>query len=181
MGTSLCGMNADRCVQRPSRQYIENKWGYGSIIVGLQRTQYDNICSLRIFARIDEVVALLARELNLTIPGPKVYVPQIPPEFIHGPDQFIVPYDTDGNLSEDVRTIWDLRDGQKMIVNGGPGDGFKGKMKEKSNGHYRICTAMIREGDRNHGKGFCNYVLGNWWVETAVNGKWPTIPIKNID
>jgi len=182
MGTSLCGMNADRCVTTPGKKYIRDRTGYGAVIVGLQQTQYDKICSLRIFARIDEVCALLAEELKMKIPEYSPYVPDIPKEAIVEPDVFRVPYDADGNLTKNKSdwVIWDLREGQKMFVNGGPGDGFKGKMNNKGFlGHYRITTPNIREGCLSHGKGFVRFVVGSWWVETAVKGLWPTLPIKN--
>jgi len=181
MGTSLCGMNADNCVVKPAQKYRKNGDGCGSVIVGLQRTQYDKICSLRIFARIDTVVALLAEEMKIVIPPLTDYQPDIPAGAQIGPHQFRVPYDTEGNLSNDTHTIWDLREGQKMVVCAGPGEGFSGKMNaETGRDHYVVTTAVIREGDKNHGKGFCKYALGSWWVETATKGLWPTLPIRNV-
>merc|ERR1712217_853576 len=38
------------------------------IIVNLQKTPLDNLCSLRIFAKIDDVMVLLIKELGLEIP-----------------------------------------------------------------------------------------------------------------
>merc|ERR1712241_485232 len=38
------------------------------VIVNLQRTPLDNVCSLRIFAKIDDVMVPLMKELGLEIP-----------------------------------------------------------------------------------------------------------------
>ena len=39
--------------------------GFGTVIVALQQTQYDSASSLRIFAKIDSVMQLLAEEMAL--------------------------------------------------------------------------------------------------------------------
>lgn len=182
MGTSLCGMNADNCVVKPAKKYKAKDYGCGAVIVGLQRTQYDKICSLRIFARIDTVMALLADEMKITIPPLTEYEPDVPAGAKIGPNQFRVPYDAEGKLSEDTHTIWDLREGQKMVVCAGPGEGFSGKMNSKTRkDHYVVTTAVMREGSDMHGKGFCKYALGTWWVETATKGLWPSLPIRNLN
>jgi NAD-dependent SIR2 family protein deacetylase len=67
MGTSLCGMNADRMVETPSQKLREGCGGLGAVIVGLQQTQYDAVSSLRIYAKINLVMALLAKELLLDV------------------------------------------------------------------------------------------------------------------
>ncbi|CAF3278170.1 unnamed protein product [Rotaria socialis] len=38
------------------------------VIVNLQKTPYDDLCKLRIFARCDDVIRMVMKELNLTIP-----------------------------------------------------------------------------------------------------------------
>ncbi|CAF3758687.1 unnamed protein product [Rotaria sordida] len=38
------------------------------VIVNLQKTPYDDLCALRIFARCDDVMKMVMKELNLTIP-----------------------------------------------------------------------------------------------------------------
>lgn len=184
MGTSLCGMNADRCVEAPSKRYCKKGSGYGSIIVGLQQTAYDDVCSLRIFSRIDEVMALVAHELGITIPPLKPYQPNIPEEAIVARDMFKIPYNSQGVLTDNVDEwiVWNLNKDQKHIVVSGPGEGFKGKMVGRMKGnnvHYTFCTKNIREGCVSHGKGFVNFCIGAWWVETAVNGLWHQIPIVN--
>jgi len=182
MGTSLCGMNADNCVDIPSEKYIKRRQGYGSVIVGLQRTIYDKKCSLRIFAKIDTVMAMLMDHLKLKIPAYVPYKPNIAADSKVGDHQYKVPYDEDGQLSKTMFTIWDLRPGQKMVVCAGPGEGFEGTMDAKMASDYYILNApLMREGNPNHGKGFCQYAVGTWWIETATKGLWSHLPMRNED
>jgi len=64
MGTSMCGMNADRVVTTCAQK---GAFGLttGAVIINLQRTQHDNLASLRIYAKIDDVMKLLADEFSL--------------------------------------------------------------------------------------------------------------------
>merc|ERR1712130_409849 len=48
------------------------KVGYNLIIVNLQKTPLDNLCSLRIFAKIDDVMVPLMKELGMEIPEYKL-------------------------------------------------------------------------------------------------------------
>lgn len=67
LGTSLCGMNADRVATTPARKARQrNSRVLGTCIVNLQRTVVDEQCQLRIFAPIDEVLAKLTAKLGLT-------------------------------------------------------------------------------------------------------------------
>jgi len=180
MGTSLCGMSADDCLVRPSRKYKELGAGYGGVIVGLQRTQYDSICSLRIFAKIDMVMALLADEMKIAIPPLVDYTPDIPEGAEIAPHRYRVPYDKYGQLSDEY-TIWDLRPNQKIRICTGPGEGFEGVMNTKTRRDFYLVTCpMMREGASNHGKGLVKYALGTWWIETATKGLWKTLPFVNV-
>merc|ERR1719401_1622553 len=68
VGTSLCGMNADRVVTSPAERAARGDEGsLGALIIGLQRTVYDAGATLRVFARCDEAFALLAKELCLDV------------------------------------------------------------------------------------------------------------------
>merc|ERR1712060_940909 len=71
LGTSLCGMNADQ-VPRGVAQRFAGGAGEGLVIIGLQRTQYDDVASLRIWGLCDDVMALVAKELHCKIPNAKV-------------------------------------------------------------------------------------------------------------
>jgi len=60
MGTSLCGMKAD-CVA--ATVGAKN----GLVIINLQRTPYDELAVLRIFATCDQAMNLLGQKMNLNI------------------------------------------------------------------------------------------------------------------
>mmetsp|Transcript_17731 Transcript_17731/g.26558 ORF Transcript_17731/g.26558 Transcript_17731/m.26558 type:complete len:448 (+) Transcript_17731:62-1405(+) len=64
LGTSLCGMNADRMAVTPAKKSFKKK-ALGTVIVALQQTQYDRVAGLRFFCTIDRVFELLAKEMNL--------------------------------------------------------------------------------------------------------------------
>jgi len=63
VGTSLCGMNADRVVSTPAEKAPST--ALGSVVIGLQRTALDDSATLRLFARCDDVFRLLSKELAL--------------------------------------------------------------------------------------------------------------------
>jgi len=181
LGTSLCGMNADRLVTTVSSKAASGK-ALGSVIVSLQRTVHDDTASLRIFATLDDVFIRLAKELGLELPPPKSYVPSYPKEAEVALDVFSVPYDRNGRLStRDERLTWSLKPGSRVRVTQGPGEGFEGEMqKKRDDGHYVVQLPCIREGDPRHGKGFVSYVLGSWWVQSAAAGLAPVLPIVNV-
>lgn len=64
LGSTLCGMNADRIASSVAQRQRGGQ-GQGLVIVNLQQTQFDHFCALRIFARIDDVMQLVADELQL--------------------------------------------------------------------------------------------------------------------
>ncbi len=60
-------MNADRVAKTTGLKGLKGI-GYGLVIINLQKTQYDEISSLRIFATIDDALNLLKKELGLSLP-----------------------------------------------------------------------------------------------------------------
>lgn len=70
LGTSLCGMNADQVARNCARRFQEST-GEGLVIIGIQRTIYDSVASLRIWGLCDKVMRALATELCITVPDPK--------------------------------------------------------------------------------------------------------------
>ena len=60
MGTSLCGMNADRVAAASAARG-------GLVIINIQETPMDGEASLRIFARCDDVWGLVAKRMRLKI------------------------------------------------------------------------------------------------------------------
>lgn len=71
LGTSLCGMNADQIPQAVAERFAQSS-GEGLVIIGLQRTVYDNVASLRIWGLCDDVMKLVAKELGCKVPCAKV-------------------------------------------------------------------------------------------------------------
>merc|ERR1712048_1149757 len=82
VGTSLCGMNADRIVTSPAKRAATGQKGQlGSVVIGLQRTVHDQDSTIRIFGHCDKIFSALAQELSIKIaPTPeegKFLVPAI--------------------------------------------------------------------------------------------------------
>jgi len=183
MGTSLVGMSADDCVSDVAERYIDDDEGYGSVIVGLQRTSHDDSCSIRFYCKIDEMVSLLVRELDIIIPPYKVYAPTIDPENILGKDVFRVPYDSNGDLTtdEDEMIVLDLRPGTKVICNAGSGKGFEATCSGyfDNSTHYKFKTLSMYQKKDMFGKIPKTYYLGNWWLQTLTNGDWHVLPVVN--
>lgn len=183
MGTSLVGMSADDCVSDVAERFVNEGEGLGSVIVGLQRTRYDDISSIRFYCKIDELVALLARELDMIIPPYKKYKPNVDPKCVVEEGVYKIPYDSDGNLTKDPSKmiIWDLRLQNTIIVNNGSGKGFKGKIfsNYEDTDHLVIMAPRMRPGHRDHGVKKRKHYLGSWWIETITQGKWHTLPFLN--
>merc|ERR1712070_1156108 len=119
IGSSLCGMNADRlvstCASR-ARRSVPSDPVFGSAIVALQQTPHDANSSVRIYAMIDRVFAILADELSLSVddahssvafPVPDCHLPLGSDEHV-----FHVPYDQEGKRLQNGQQcgILDLRD-----------------------------------------------------------------------
>jgi hypothetical protein len=75
-------------------------------------------------------------------------------------------------------TTLDLRVGSRVRLVSGPHQGDEGEVLGKNReGHYRI-QFMHRIGKAGNRKPF-ETVMGSWWVEAAVRGTVPTIPVVN--
>lgn len=70
LGTSLCGMNADRIFSNCAQRFPYN--GGGLVVVGLQRTVYDSVASLRIWGLCDDVLQRLCKEMDVPCPDGRV-------------------------------------------------------------------------------------------------------------
>merc|ERR1712146_400507 len=69
LGTSLSGMAADQVALDCAIRHEDREEGVlGLVIVSLQRTQHDEHAALRIYAPLDDVVRLLAEQLQLVLP-----------------------------------------------------------------------------------------------------------------
>jgi len=172
LGTSLSGFTVDDLPANAARRAHGGR-GLGLVIVNLQQTPYDHLTSLRIFAKIDTVMELLAEELeisNFVRPMNEAFVPQCLEGSIVEEDVFLVPFDEDGNPSE-TKTVWDLRVGRKVKLTGGPYAGDIGEIMEKSqSGHYRIrFENSINPTFKAKRRPFSLW-LGNWWLQEATHG-----------
>jgi len=199
IGTSLCGMNADSIVEVTAKNALflrRRKVGLGSVIIGIQRTAMDNLATLRIFAKIDDVMALLAQKLSLDVPT-LGYVPSIPRNCIVDGQHniFRVPYLPNGapsqqrlrSQTEKPVINWDLSVGARVKLTAGPGKGFEGEIIStpdtevslEMNKSYSVRFPCTREGE-NLGKGLKVYRFGIWWIEAACNGSLTLLPLVNV-
>lgn len=182
VGSSLCGMNADRMVTTCGGKALEGE-GIGSVIIGFQQTRLDEYACLRIFANIDQVLLLLGVELGLHVPLAK-YVPDIPPDARTAREHvFRLPYDKKtGQRSSKHHCTLDLSPGARLKLTGGPGKGFQGEVlhtPNKEHDFYFLAFPVTREGP-NLGKGIGHYALGAWWIEAAAKGNVDCLPCINL-
>eukprot|EP00397_Hematodinium_sp_SG-2012_P062341 GEMP01084068.1.p2 GENE.GEMP01084068.1~~GEMP01084068.1.p2 ORF type:complete len:117 (+),score=32.37 GEMP01084068.1:634-984(+) len=61
LGTSMCGMRADGIARHAAQKG-------GLVIVGLQRTPFDEHAALRIWGCLDDVMSELAKQLKVKVP-----------------------------------------------------------------------------------------------------------------
>jgi NAD-dependent SIR2 family protein deacetylase len=159
MGTSLSGMNCDRCVQDTAERLENQQWNphaqsdclqFGSVIVGLQQTSYGKIASLCIYAKLDDFSRALVRELQL---GP--YMPEVGKLYslpsslavgqCVGDMVFLVPYSSDGTRLPaacpplDGMLRWDLSEGARVKLTFGQFVGDEGDIVGLNReGHIKI-------------------------------------------
>jgi len=95
LGTSLSGMNADRCANTPAKKSLKGE-ALGTVLINIQKTNLDAKCVIRIWAKIDDAFKILAKELDLEIKEQKV------PTF--DSHKFIVPYDIKGKYNKKKNT-----------------------------------------------------------------------------
>jgi len=143
----------------------------GLVIVSLQETQVDELASLRIFALLDDVMKLLAKELRLpeAIPIP-VACPSGDPDVFSE-----LPYDFSGQHSPHASSTLDLRLGSRLKVTQGSFAGCSGVVAGKDpEGHYSVKVFM------DVGDGACieeDLLLGSWWLREAKLGRVPVLPV----
>jgi len=153
------------------------------VLVNLQQTQYDELASLRIFAKLDDVLTLLAVELGIAgkvKPMDHTYKPDCPEGSVVQEDVVLVPFDGEGRPSS-KRTTWDLRVGKLLRITGGPYEGCVGQIIAKSRaGHYKVscknfnlvANAFADQQLPSHlmVKRDFSLWLGSWWLEGATKG-----------
>ena len=180
IGTSMAGMNADRVAttvagkaakhDKVAESMRPSATALGTVIVGLQQTAHDSVSTLRIFARIDDVMGMLQEEMQLILP-------EIP-SWTGGEDVFAIPYGAEGaNTEGEYRTL-DLREGQRIRITMGQYKGDEGEVVGKQRqGHYKIRVWHTVKGTWKVPQ---EHVLGRWFMAEAVRGLLPSFPIESI-
>lgn len=156
----------------------------GAVIINLQQTRLDDVCSLRIFAKIDDVLAALAAELRLDIEPitlPKAAMLKAGSGGAKKADVWCdLPYDPKyGDLTDEQlraaasTTTLDLSCGRTVkLAHGNPGLATEGKRgvvgPKTAQGHY-----TIEWDDGTRAK------LGVWMLEAARRGDLAKLPLLN--
>ena len=182
LGTSMCGMNADRVfttVAEKTKRKIEagGRPGGGGVIVGLQRTQHDSLACLRIYAPADDVMKLLAEELGFATTLRDC-------AFRRGGEWSLpmrVPYDQYGHRTDGSETtLLDLREGARVRISAGPYAGDEGEVIGTNlEGHIRIVFNHKLHPKKPLRRPF-ERVLGLWWIEAAEAGSVVQMAIVNV-
>ena len=155
LGTSLCGMNADRTVYTVARRHARGDPGIlGAVIINLQRTQYDEMCQLRIYCTIDKALTMLAEELGIADdvrPDDPSFDETHPAgEVFEG-----LPYDRATGRRSSTKTVTlDLRDGARLRLVGQPDwdvsrAGSRAVSRGRdTDGHFKL-GIPVREDERS--------------------------------
>eukprot|EP00930_Biecheleria_cincta_P044977 TRINITY_DN30994_c0_g1_i1.p1 TRINITY_DN30994_c0_g1~~TRINITY_DN30994_c0_g1_i1.p1 ORF type:complete len:518 (-),score=99.68 TRINITY_DN30994_c0_g1_i1:351-1904(-) len=179
LGTSLSGLNADQCVSKTAERSLPGRSkSLGSVIISPQRTPEDGEASLRLFACADDVMALLAKELNLQVrPGRALFSSEL---------RNWVPYDKNGKRSDRVQTWWDLTPGAKLRVpqhnniEGAQQPAYLGITPELVGqalpADNKRCCISVKFAERRS-----TMQLGIWWIDAALRGGVEYLPVVNID
>ena len=189
IGTTLSGLNSDGVAARPARRSLAGK-SLGTVIINLQQTRLDGESTLRIFEKADTVMEGLLTKLG---------VPLINCPVIHNPEyKVLVPYDKNGNKTEE-RLMWlDLSKGQKIRLH--PSHNcqdsqqplyqhigakvpttYRGRVRQPGAGEGTV----VRFSNKNCGwdlvvEGVA-MLLGGWWLQAAARGQLDTIPVINVN
>jgi NAD-dependent SIR2 family protein deacetylase len=183
LGTSLAGMNADRVATTCARRAMRGEEGaLGTVIVGLQRTVSDGLMALRIYARIDTLMELLAARMRLRLEA-ATPAALSEAERANRREVFSVPYDAQSGrrlpAADTTRTRLDLRRGSRVRVTAGPYEGALGEVVGRNHGgHYRLrCLVELRKGSAF--KAPFELILGDWWPREAEAGALAGLPLVN--
>lgn len=198
LGTSLAATNADSIVEAVSQRQRDAAGAVGgAVIISLQQTYYDDVCALRIFGKLDKILGMLAEHMKLDVlPAGKIYVPDYPLSASPTHHVFRVPYNavTGERSVDDSSFLWDLNVGKKIKIVYGPGDGFVGTMMgvdERGNyivefprlvahkDEWLIERSLDEYPDRDP-RAPEEYVMGPWWVESAVKGLCDRLPFISM-
>jgi len=165
MGTSLSGMNADRCVSTPMEKFAGQEENcMGSVVINLQQTPLDipGYTPLRIWAKTDDAMKLLAKHLKMTIEKKGS---------VRSEDKTTIPYNSKGRFDQSKKMVLDLTPGAKVIVTQ-PGCKRAGK----------IGVVQRRDGEGNFLIAFPDRLcrLGRWWPDVFRRGAKPIAVLVNV-
>lgn len=157
---------------------MESASQFGTVIVNLQRTRLDDQCTLRIWARIDDVFRLLAEKLQL---APALFeMPPQPFPALPAGTVFALPrYDADGAkmaaTEADSAFRLDLTPGARVRIANreAPNKDAVGEMREQDRaGNFVVAFSQ-------KGKLTRVYTLGRWWLDAALKGEIEQLPLVN--
>ena len=197
MGTSLAGMNADRIAATVADTAAsggltsDGAPALGAVIVSLQQTTMDAKASLRIFAKIDDVMTALADELAIAPATPPSFIGDLTHDQAAGlqEDMFQIPYGSDGERLpvddyEDASTwpILDLREGKRVRIVSGVYTGDEGEVVGRSqHGHYQVrFLHTLTKRDGRTWKAPMTHTLGAWFATEATAGLLERMPIESV-
>jgi NAD-dependent SIR2 family protein deacetylase len=194
LGTSLSGMNADRMAETPtekcdlprkmhksrrvSADEIAAAANLGTVIVNLQSTRLDDVCTLRIWAKIDDVWALVAKKLSLA--ADEFAMPPRPfPALPDGTVYALPRYDANGRRlaadEPDSDTALDLAVGACIRIAHPDASNANaiGEIADPDEAENFVCVF------RKKGKLQRVYTLGRWFIKAALDGDLEQLPIVN--
>ena len=87
VGTSLSGLNADRLVHTASARHQKRGQGQGAVIVSIQQTPHDADAAVRVFAKIDDFMALVIDRLGIAVTDGRVHPYAAAPRPVGPPDE----------------------------------------------------------------------------------------------
>lgn len=168
LGTSLSGMNADRCARTPAKKMIRaDPNTIGTVIINLQQTPLDDKTAIRVWARLDDAFKILAEALELDMTPIPVQLPE------DCGDRFQLPYNRHGKLDNSKLMTLDLRKGREV------------RIAEKDACNYKeraMVLGRTEEGDYLlRFQSGARRILGKWWILEALSGSIPSIPITNTE
>jgi len=175
LGTSLSGMNADRVAETPAKRAARDPAIIGTIIINIQQTRLDDICSLRIWGKLDDVFTLLGQELGLGKIEPKF-------SFDYGDHIYRIPYGVNGKFDRNCEMTLDLRPGQNITI---PlpkacNYGAQGTVVSHKQNRWGY-SVQLTETSKNGQQQFVRRMLGYWMIKAAQEGKLAVLPIMNVD
>lgn len=190
LGTSMSGFNCDSVPATIGQRIFEDDVGEddaaavgGLVIINLQETQYDSLAALRIYAKTDDVFAMLMKEFGFQseLESSQKEVYRVPDWVFAASkeraeehkekseeDVFYLPA-----MGEESTTMrWDLRVGARVRLTGGPYEGDEGIVVAKSaQGHYKVRFSESIHPIFNVRRRTFSLWLGCWWIEMAMSGR----------